>query len=44
MTEAKHIGYDTTGRTDTSELPEILSAWSEFRNKFLDDDFAPKEQ
>lgn len=44
MTEAKHIGYDTTGRADTSEFPEVLSAWREFRRKFLEDDFAPKEQ
>lgn len=42
MAEAKHIGYDTTGRPDKNEFPEILKAWREFKTRYLNDDFTPK--
>lgn len=35
MAEAKHIGYDTTGRPDKNEFPEILKAWEAFKKDFL---------
>lgn len=31
MAIAAHIGYDTTGRPDKDEFPDILKAWQEFR-------------
>ena len=43
MAEAKHIGYDTTGRSDKNEFPEILKEWRKFRAKFLRKDYSPKE-
>lgn len=42
MAEAKHIGYDTTGRADKNELNEILNAWKEFKELYLTKDFRPK--
>jgi len=42
MAEAKYIGYDTTGRPDKNEFPEILEAWKEFKTRYLNDDFTPK--
>ena len=44
MAEAKHIGYDTTGRADKNELPDILKAWKAFNERYLNDDFTPKEE
>lgn len=44
MAEAKHIGYDSTGRPDRNEFLEILKAWKDFRQRCLDDNFAPKER
>jgi type I restriction enzyme M protein len=31
MSIAEHIGYDSTGRPDKDEFPDILKAWEEFR-------------
>ena len=42
MAEAKHIGYDTTGRRDRNEFPQILKAWREFRLSSLKSDFTPR--
>ena len=33
MAIAEHIGYDSTGRPDKDEFPDILNAWQEFRKK-----------
>ena len=33
MSVAEHIGYDTTGRPDKDEFPEILESWKKFQNK-----------
>jgi len=40
MAIAKHIGYDTTGRPDENEFPEILEAWRSFKKKNRVDFFA----
>lgn len=32
MSIAEHIGYDSTGRPDKDEFPDILKAWQEFRS------------
>ena len=44
MAQAKHIGYDSAGRPDKNEFPEILKAWKDFKQRCLDDDFAPKKR
>lgn len=44
MAETKHIGYDTTGRPDKNEFPEILETWHNFKEHYLDDDFTPKRE
>jgi len=31
MAIAEHIGYDTTGRPDKNEFPEILASWKDFK-------------
>jgi type I restriction enzyme M protein len=33
MAIAEHIGYDSTGRPDKNEFPEIVKAYQEFRKK-----------
>lgn len=33
MSIAEHIGYDSTGRPDKDEFPEILDAWRKFRKE-----------
>ncbi len=33
MAIAEHIGYDSTGRLDENEFPEIVKAYQEFRKK-----------
>jgi len=42
MAEVKHIGYDTIGRTDKNEFPEIVETWKRFKSHYLNDDFTPK--
>ncbi len=44
LAEAKHIGYDTTGRSDKNEFPEILRMWEEFKDRYLDNEFAPRRE
>lgn len=44
MAEVKHIGYDTTGRPDKNEFPEILKAWKKFKEYYLNDNFSPKRE
>jgi type I restriction enzyme M protein len=43
MAEAKHIGYDSTGRPDNDELnTSILESWKSFKKEYLNADFSPK--
>jgi len=42
MAEAKHIGYDTTGRPDKNDFSEILKAWKDFKEYYLNDEFTPR--
>lgn len=44
MAEANHIGYDTTGRKDTNEFPQILEAWEEFKTQHLTEEFTLKQE
>jgi type I restriction enzyme M protein len=40
MAIARHIGYDTTGRPDKNEFPEILEVWRDFKKDNRVDFFA----
>ena len=44
MAEVNHIGYDTTGREDKNEFPEVLEEWEKFKEYYLNEDFTPKRE